>query len=173
MIHDTCSMILRPMFQLLFETNTALTEQTGSSTNALWLVGVAFVLVLLVFVVFHRLLRALRRPDLHGLTRERVRTLWKEIEETADNGLIGAKLAVIEADKLLDNALKSLMMPGETMGERLKTAGYKYPQIGRVWGAHRLRNQLVHDTTFEISSRQAKEALHDFREALRLINVMD
>lgn len=161
------------MFQLIFETNPVLPTPAASTENATWLMGAAFVLILSVFVVFHRLLRALRRPDLHGLTRERVSHLWREIEKTSDNGLMGAKLAVIEADKLLDNALKSLMMPGETMGERLKTAGYKYPNIGRVWGAHRLRNQLVHDTTFEISTRQAKEALGDFRSAMRLLNVMD
>ncbi len=119
------------------------------------------------------MVRALRRPDMHGMTREHVTKMWKEIADTSDNGLMGAKLAVIEADKLLDNVFKSLMMPGETMGERLKSAGYKYPRIGQVWSAHRLRNQLVHDTTFEISVRQAKEALRDFREALRTLNVME
>jgi hypothetical protein len=65
-----------------------------------------------------------------------------------------------------------MMLPGETLGERLKSAAYKYPNIRQVWGAHRLRNQLVHDSAFELSLRQAKGALRDYQAALKTLNVM-
>lgn len=123
-------------------------------------------------ILIHRFIRALQRPELYGTSREQIAKMWTELEQTSGQGIMGAKLAIIEADKLLDRALRSLYMPGETLGERLKSAAYKYPNIRRVWGAHRLRNQLVHDTTFEISSRQAQQALDDYHAALKVLNVM-
>ncbi|MBM3204586.1 hypothetical protein FJZ48_01235 [Candidatus Uhrbacteria bacterium] len=131
------------------------------------------VLVTVVGILIHKVLRALRRPDLHYLDRNKIKETWQQIQTMSEQGNMGAKVAVIEADKLLDLALKSMLMPGETLGERLKVAAYKYPSIRNVWPAHKLRNQLVHEATFEISPRQAKQALNDFEKALKSLNVMD
>ncbi len=128
--------------------------------------------VLLVSVAIYKLLRLLRRPELNGMSRQKIVEMWTQIEKTAEQGTMGAKLAVIEADNLLDSVLKSLMMPGETLGERLKSAGYSYPGIRQVWGAHRLRNQLVHDSTFDLRTAQARSALRDYKSALQVLNVM-
>ncbi len=162
------------MLQLIIDGSSppSIVQSNASVHPFVWLT-MTVVGMLVLCVIVHRALRAFRRPELHGMNRERVRSVWIEIEKTMENGIMGAKLAVIEADKLVDNVLRSMMMPGETMGERLKSAGYKYPAIGQVWGAHRLRNQLVHDSTFEISERQAKDAVRDFQHALRVLNVMD
>jgi len=85
---------------------------------------------------------------------------------------MGAKLALLEADNLLDSGLKSIMMPGETLGERLKVAGYKYPNLKNVWWAHKLRNQLAHESSFQISQRQARQALDEFERALKTLNIL-
>lgn len=136
-----------------------------------WIV-LGFVVLTMLIVGLARLTRLLKRPSLEGLTREKILETWQEIEKTSEHGLMGAKLSVIEADKLLDGVFKSMAMPGETLGERLKYAGYKYPDIKKVWPAHRLRNQLVHDSAFQLSVRQAKGALDDYRKALKVLNVM-
>lgn len=133
----------------------------------------ALVILTVIGIVVHKILRALRRPELHQMDREKIKETWEQIQMVSQQGAMGAKMAVIEADKLLDQALKSMLMPGETLGERLKVAAYKYPSIRNVWPAHKLRNQLVHETTFEISPRQAKQALDDFEKALKALNVMD
>jgi hypothetical protein len=78
----------------------------------------------------------------------------------------------MEADKLLDHVLKSMSFPGETMAERLKLAEYKYASLRQVWPAHKLRNQLVHDPAFDMSVRQAKFALKEFKDALKVLNVL-
>ncbi len=130
------------------------------------------VIMIVVGVLIHKLLRAIRRPELYGMEREKIQETWQQIQQLSTQGVMGAKLSVIEADKLLDQALKSMMMPGETLGERLKVAAYKYPQIRNVWPAHKLRNQLVHDAAFEITSRAAHQALHDFENALKTLNVL-
>ena len=132
----------------------------------LMLVGMMFVIV-----GIQTAYRAMTRTRLDQLDPKRLAEMWSEIEKTSQHGLMGAKLAVVEADKLLDTVLRKMHIPGETMGERLKVAAYKYPAISHVWPAHKLRNQLVHDATFEITQRQARSALKDFREALRTLNV--
>ncbi len=81
-------------------------------------------------------------------------------------------MAIVEADKLLDSSLKSMTIPGETLGERLKFASYKYPELRKVWFAHKLRNQLVHEASFEISVGQAKSALHEYKKALKVLHVL-
>lgn len=162
------------LFQFVVQNGQGGLVPVESSTSIPIMPILVVSLILLIFIVVgvFKLMRFLQRPDLHGLDRERIMETWTMIEQTADHGVMGAKLAVIEADKLLDGVLKSMMMPGETLGERLKSAGYKYPNIRQVWGAHRLRNQLVHDSSFDISVRQAKGALRDYRAALQTLNVM-
>ena len=82
------------------------------------------------------------------------------------------KLAVIEADKLVDHAFKTVGFPGETMADRMKVAEYKHPKVREMWTAHKWRNQLVHEAHFEISERQAKEALRSYEAVLRSLRAL-
>ncbi|HWR00151.1 MAG TPA: hypothetical protein VN397_04895 [Candidatus Methylomirabilis sp.] len=140
------------------------------SSLAFAVVGIIVLLLIIAMVIVLR--RYLAHPELHGMSREEIRVRWEEIEKIAGTGVIGAKMAIVEADKLLDGSLKSMAIPGETMGERLKFAGYKYPELRNVWFAHKLRNQLVHESTFEITQSQAKAALHEYKKALKVIHVL-
>ena len=136
---------------------------------------VLFVLVVLFVLLgwgFFKLKKLLTRPEMYGMSREEVAKRWIEVRKTGEQGLMGAKLAIFEADALLDSGLKSIMMPGDTLGERLKVACYKYPALRNVWWAHKLRNQLAHDSAFQISQREARRALDDFEKALKTLNVL-
>lgn len=137
----------------------------------------AIVMTLLVVLFFFtwlliRLKKLLTRPELVGMTREEMVRRWIELRKTSMQGLMGAKLALFEADTLLDSGLKSMMMPGDTLGERLKVACYKYPKLQNVWWAHKLRNQLAHDPASQITQRQANQAIDEFERALKILNVM-
>lgn len=147
-------------------------EEGLSAISVVGLVLIGLVVFGLIVISANRFIRFLRKPELYGLDEEAIAALWQEIERTATQGVMGSKLAIIEADKLLDNVLKSLSMPGETLGERLKVACYKHPHLRKVWSAHKLRNQLVHDTTFELSQQQAKAAINDYRAALRALGLL-
>ena len=76
-------------------------------------------------------------------------------------------LAVIEADKLLDQALKEARFKGSTMAERLVSAGQAFSNRDRVWTAHKLRNKLVHESGVKLNSNQTKTTLQDFKRALK------
>ncbi|HVM90655.1 MAG TPA: hypothetical protein VMU11_02050 [Verrucomicrobiae bacterium] len=162
------------IFQLIVDTPSNAIVEPATSVGVLWPAITVLGLVVLVVlgIAFQKLLHAMRRPEMYGLTPEKVRETWEQIEQMSGQGAMGAKLAVIEADKLLDGVLRSLIFPGETMGERLKSAQYKFKDINKVWPAHKLRNQLVHDSTFELTIPQAKRALKDFEAALRTLHVL-
>lgn len=133
--------------------------------------GVIIALVLIGMGV-STLKRLLTRPELFGLSREEVAARWVQLLATAKQGNMGAKVAIMEADTLLDSALKSMSMPGLTLGERLRVACYKYPKLENVWWAHKLRNQLVHEASFNLSTRQALSALEEYERALKTLNVL-
>lgn len=105
--------------------------------------------------------------------RQSMRRRWDEVESAAEtSGEMSRKIAVIEADKLLDAALKALAMPGMSLGERLKFAQYKYPQLRDVWFAHKIRNQLAHEASFHLDSGLAKSALRAYKRALERLGAI-
>lgn len=98
---------------------------------------------------------------------------WKEIEALmAADSALSWKLAVIEADKLMDSALKRAFMRGANMGERLRFAASRYPKIRKVWEAHILRNDLVHEHDRNLTRRETETALGLFKEGLKILGMM-
>ncbi len=84
------------------------------------------------------------------------------------------KQAVIEADKLFDLALKSKHARGENMGMRLKNSQNKFnwQTYQGIWEAHKLRNQIVHETNFEVYNYQAQDAVNKFKKGLEELGVL-
>jgi hypothetical protein len=78
----------------------------------------------------------------------------------------GMMLAIIDADKLLDQALTKSGYRGKTMGERLVAAQRTMSDNDAVWYAHKLRNRLVHEPQVRIKKREAQKALAGFKKAL-------
>ncbi len=77
-------------------------------------------------------------------------------------------MTIIEGDKLLDKALCEMGVPGRTMGDRLKKVGKeKFTELNAVWHAHKLRNQIAHETDFKPEFRQAQHALETYKQALK------
>lgn len=100
---------------------------------------------------------------------------WAGINRLAEtSGASNFRMAVLEADKLFDTALKNLAVHGETMGERLKSAErlMDATTYNKVWQAHKLRNRLVHEIDDEVMSWEVKEALQEFEAGLRQLNVL-
>jgi hypothetical protein len=79
----------------------------------------------------------------------------------------GMILAVIDADKLLDEALKKKNFKGKTMGERLVSAQRSLTDNDAVWYAHKLRNRLVHEPDVKLKKNEAQKALTGFKVGLQ------
>ena len=102
-----------------------------------------------------------------GLDREYYRAQWQRVEKLQNQGDTGWQLAILEADKLLDQALKAAGYPGQTMGDRLKDARSAFRSNDQVWQAHKLRNAIAHDVNFDLVMSRGRQALDDLGLALR------
>lgn len=84
------------------------------------------------------------------------------------------KLAVIEADKLLDELLRRMGYKGKDMGARLKRlTPEQLPNINDIWKAHKVRNLLSHDMNYHISFSEAQWVIHTYEEALKEFHILD
>jgi hypothetical protein len=103
--------------------------------------------------------------------KPRLKTAYYEVRWRALQKLCSDKstwpLAVIDADKLLDDALRRLKYKGKTMGERLVAAQRDMTDNDSVWYAHKLRNKLVHEDIANLKEVSVKDALKGIRQALR------
>lgn len=98
---------------------------------------------------------------------------WQEIEGLLrTKKQMNYKLAIIEADKLLDDVLKKMSFPGGKMSVRLKMASYKYPKLKRVWWAHKVRNHVVHEIKYTVSAGEARKVISLFRQSLKVLKVL-
>jgi len=127
-----------------------------------YLAGVAVVLLLLVVFLASWLAR--RKP--HKLNVAYFQKRWQEAQGLC-SGENTWPLAVINADKLVDEALKKRKYKGKTMGERLVAAQHDLTNNDSVWFGHKLRNKLVHEDLTKLSKKNVMEALVGFRQALK------
>ena len=91
---------------------------------------------------------------------------WQELQKLCKDQATWP-LAVIDADKLLDDALKRSKYRGKTMGERLVAAQRDISNNDEVWFGHKLRNRLVHESNVKLNEQNVKEALMGIRGALK------
>lgn len=76
-------------------------------------------------------------------------------------------LAVLNADKLVDLALRECGTNGETMGDRLKNSNAKFSDLNGLWTAHKLRNRIAHESDVVVAYDEARYALSCFKKALK------
>lgn len=81
-------------------------------------------------------------------------------------------LAVLEADKLLDIALKKKKLKGKTMGARLVAAQRILSDNDDVWFAHNLAKKIASQKDFKLNEADVKDALVGFRQALKDIGAL-
>ena len=110
-----------------------------------------------------------------AVDRSYIQTEWQRIQQSMqEGGESRFQQAVIAADKLLDHVLRSLV-PGETMGDRLKNARDVFRSAEAyqaAWNGHKLRNRLVHEVNYQTLSWEAERAIEDFEKALRDVGVL-
>ena len=94
---------------------------------------------------------------------------WNKIMARLETGLESEyKLALIEADSMMDDILKRMGYGGETLGERLKNLTLAtLPNIEEVKAAHLVRNNVVHDPDYRLSLDEAKKLLAVYEKAFR------
>lgn len=142
------------------------------------IIFIIFALLLFAFIIF-ALIRTtwLKRILLWDLSEiltyrphgaRKIVKQWAKITARLETGMESeAKLAVIEADSMLDDTLKRMGYGGETLGDRLKKlTSATIPNIAEVEEAHKTRNNIVHDPDYRLSLDEARKIIAIYEKAL-------
>lgn len=128
-----------------------------------FLIGVVIVGILLLVMI------SLTKKRGPSFNKEDYQVAYLKIENSLKKeNEASYAMTIIEGDKLLDKALCEMGIQGRTMGDRLKRVGKeKFTQLNAVWHAHKLRNQIAHESDFHPEYRQAQHALETYKQALK------
>ncbi len=83
------------------------------------------------------------------------------------------KLAIIEADIILDDTLKRAGFVGASLGERLRSIGpAQLASLDDAWQAHKVRNQIAHGgADFVLTKRLAEDTIKQYRRVFDELGV--
>lgn len=131
-----------------------------------WLL-VAF-LVAIIIVGGMILFLVTRTSGSSELNKDRYRKEWLSTERQLMKGQEATyQLVILNADKLLDQALRQRGFKGETMGERMRSAHSLWTNTNNVWTVHKLRNQIAHEHNVKVSYDMARRAVAVYKQALK------
>ena len=107
--------------------------------------------------------------------RELRSSKWDGIKKKMDSDIsLEWKMAIIEADSIIDDIFKTIGFGGETLGERLKAVEPSdFDNLQNVWEAHKVRNKIAHEgDRFQITKEEAIEAIEKYEKALKELKYM-
>jgi hypothetical protein len=119
-------------------------------------------------------MRWLPRRKQKPLNQEEFLQRWKALQLHCANRRTWPQ-AIVEADDLLDEALRKNSFKGKTTGERLVAAQRVLTSNDTAWVGHKLRNRV---TQPDVDVRKLKKkdmviALSGFRQALRDLGALE
>lgn len=121
--------------------------------------GVAGLIALTVLTIF--IFKFSRRLRGDHFTRK-----WKMLQQRLPDKQQWRD-AVIDADNLLDDALKRKKVKGRTMGERLVNAQRIFSDNDAVWYGHKLRKKLESNPDYTPKKNEVKKALLGLRLGIK------
>ena len=124
---------------------------------------VAVILVVVVTIAVF-VIRWLRRPK--PLDKPYFQGRWRKLQKLLPDKKTWPD-AIIEADTLLDEALKKKRFSGKNMGERLMKAQRLLTDNDRAWFSHKLRVKLEDAPKTRLQEKAVKDALLGTRQALK------
>jgi len=111
---------------------------------------------------------ALTRRAPSRINVEKYRSRWLTIEQQLKRDEESSyHMSVLNADKLLDQALQEKGIMGKTMADRMKQYQTKWSNANHVWSAHKLRNRIAHEADVRVGYDDARRSLSAFKQALK------
>ncbi|MBI5400680.1 MAG: hypothetical protein HZB12_00995 [Candidatus Yonathbacteria bacterium] len=96
---------------------------------------------------------------------------WKVVlEHVTSENPAEWKLAILEADNMLDEILEDMGYAGDTVAEKLKTMSRtKVASYDNIWEAHKVRNEIAHGGAIdmELTKKTARDTVAKFGNAFK------
>jgi len=79
------------------------------------------------------------------------------------------KLAIVEADAMLDTMMKDMGFVGDSLGERLKSADRAtFKSLTAAWEAHAVRNRIAHEgSAYDLSLHEGRRIIALYESIFR------
>lgn len=79
------------------------------------------------------------------------------------------KIAILEADNILDQVVERMGYQGTTLGERMKNIeASDFPYLDDAWTAHKTRNAIAHKgTDYEINRSDAEQTINIYHRIFK------
>lgn len=105
---------------------------------------------------------------------KKITKLWNKILKRLDTDLESEyKLALIEADDMLDVSLKRMGYMGQTLEERLgKLTSATIDNLDDIYKAHEIRNTIVHNPDYRLSLDEARSTLDIYQKAFNSLQIL-
>jgi len=158
--------------------------------ESLWSIYVVLAFLFSIFLLVIYVFASIRRNLYIQLMTQELRdqeALWEERAggKRNDNRLAGViahsnsdnpndwKLAIIEADVMLDEALKNRGFVGTTLGERLRNiTPNQMDSINDAWEAHKVRNRIAHEgSDFILTQRVVQETIMRYQRVFTELGI--
>lgn len=100
---------------------------------------------------------------------------WNRIEsQVASEEENEWRLAILEADIILDEVLEENGFQGESIGEKLKSATRgDLKTLDLAWDAHKVRNHIAHrGSTLDINHREAKRVIAEYKKVFEELGAL-
>lgn len=104
--------------------------------------------------------------SIHGPIAQAGNEKWQDIEAKINSANPSDwRLAILEADIVLFDMLDQMGLPGDSLGEKLKSADTSFfGTINEAWGAHKIRNTIAHEgSSYPLSYNEARRAIDLYR----------
>ncbi len=97
---------------------------------------------------------------------------WKKIVQKMESGLESEyKLAIIEADVMLDEILKRIGRTEKSLDDKLNAMNsIEIGNIKEIKEARKIRNSIVYDPDYHLTLDEAKETLQVYEETFKNLN---
>lgn len=135
------------------------------SFDEMFLTGLGVIVLVLVLVVLHK--RVPRKVPVTDFTDS-----WKDLQTHCKDKSTWPQ-AILEADQLLDKALRRRRYKGKSMGERMVSAQRAISNNDQLWFAHNLAKKVAANSDTRLRETDVKAALFAFRDALRDIGALE
>lgn len=122
--------------------------------------GVVIIFIFLAFVLSRRRVKP-----------EHFKQKWQDLQKFCASKETWP-IAIITADKLLDEALKKKRFKGKSTGERLVAAQRDLTDNDGIWYAHNIAKKLMDEAAIRLKQSDVKKSLVGYRQALRDLGVM-
>ena len=151
-------------------------------TNSLWTGFAILSYIVSIILLFIYVYAATERKQLHDLRMQQLKERERIYDERFRSGPKNSrfediskhilsdnpndwKLAIIEADIVLDDTLKQAGYGGMSLGERLKSiTPSQLSSLDDAWQAHKVRNQIAHSgADFVLTKRLAEDTIKQYR----------